>query len=74
MKQLPPAHKHCSKSITTFLHGIILISREFHFILFNIALNLTQPFHLPIKQMNPNYVTIVKQDLNKFLNMWVSLP
>jgi hypothetical protein len=24
--------------------------------------------------MNPNYVTIVKQDLDKLLNMWVSLP
>jgi hypothetical protein len=42
--------KHCSRNARTLLPGIILISGQFHHELPNIASNLTQPFHLFIKQ------------------------
>lgn len=41
MSRLLRAQNHCLRSIKTFLHGCMLILREFHPILLNIALKLT---------------------------------
>jgi hypothetical protein len=78
IEALPQIPKHCFRSIRTFVHGIMLTWKEFHHKLLNITLSSTPLSHLYIHQakyrMSPNYVIVVKQNLDKLLSVKFIAP